>query len=735
MEREQVNDVRWLAIAFTFTSFLGAFLLFAVEPMVARMLLPSLGGSAAVWNTAVVFFQVSLLLGYLYAHLSLRWLRPRLQASIQILLLVLTLFALPIAVPGAWSPPAGSDPVGWTLLALVVMVAAPFAMLATTGPTLQRWFSLTTHPRASDPYFLYAAGNAGSLLALLSYPLVIEPALSLSRQSRMWAVLYASFVVATAVCAVLMLRLRSAVPTERDRSMVHVASRPDRRRRIRWVCFALLPAALLLGVTRHLSTDVGSIPMLWILPLALYLLTFIVAFGRDADRVARRAGRVLTILAIPIGLTFIGIIPSLWVQLPLQLAGFTAAALVAHARLAADRPPPAFLTGYFLLIALGGALGGIAAGLGAPLLLPGVYEYPIAFVLTIAIIPPAAVDRDGVWSRRRSVAVAIIAAIAGIAAVAVRSDGSQRSLTLAMIVAASGLLVAFSLARKPAGFATAVGIVLLLATLVPPNETLFSERTFFGVHRVYVDASGKHILLNGTTVHGVQNGPGEAQVIPLAYYSVDGPVGDVFSHVLRGGHRSVAVIGAGAGSVAAYLRSGDDLTFFEIDEAVERIATDPSLFTFVRDSKGTVRFVLGDGRLELSRIDRDYDVVVVDAFSGDAIPAHLLTLEALRLYVDRTTEDGIVSFNISNRYFDLRPVLGRLASEAHLVAMVRTDPATSEGRAESGALASTWVVMAREVADLGDLASEGWEPLDATREAPMWTDDYTNLFATLRLGS
>lgn len=722
-----VSESRALAAAFTMTSFLAAFLLFLLEPMVAKMLLPSLGGSPAVWNTAMVFFQATLLVGYAVAHVSLRRLQPRAHATMQIALVVAVLVTLPVALPTGWQAPQDVAPAAWTLLALLVMVGAPFALLATLGPTLQRWFSYTRHPRADDPYFLYAAGNAGSLLALLAYPLVLEPVMTLTAQARLWTVLYMIFVLACIACAGVMVRqARLGVPTVT--TVRSSAPTIARRRQARWVFLAFVPSALMLGVTRYLSSDIAAVPLLWIAPLSLYLMTFIVAFGRGSERIVRGSARVFRVLAIPLALSFIGIVPDLRVQLPLQLGAFTVAALLAHGRLAADRPEVDNLTRFFLLVAVGGVLGGIFAALIAPVVFNSVMEYPIAIVLALAILPSAAVTSP----RRRNWALPVVAVVIAVGIVAIRSDGSQRGLTLAMLIAAAGLVASFALARTPLEFAGAVGAIMVLSLLFPANATLFEDRTFFGVSRVYQDGQGGHILVSGGTVHGIQNQRGGSlDAAPAAYYSRQGPAGDLFTGTDDPGPRRVAVIGAGAGSLASYLRAGDTLTFFEIDEAVEHIATDPSLFTYVRDSPGHVDFVLGDGRLEIARSAGAYDLVVVDAFSGDAIPTHLVTREAVRTYVDEATEHGLVAFNISNRYFDLRPVLARIAQEEGLAALVRSDPATAADQRAGGALASTWVVLAPSSTDIAGLEqAPGWEALTADADAPLWTDDYTDLLET-----
>jgi spermidine synthase len=682
-----------------------------------------------------------LLGGYAAAHLSLLRLPVRRHVAAEIGLLCLALVALPVALPTGWENQGGMDPAIWTLLILLVMVGAPFFMLSTVGPTLQRWFSHTTHPRAHDPYFLYAAGNAGSLLGLLAYPFLLEPAVSLSRQSLLWSWIYAMFVVSCGLCAILTLRHRTTGQASHGAAGIGGADQSSAsigwRRQVRWTFFAFIPSALMLGVTRYLSNDIAAVPLLWIVPLSLYIATFIVAFGRDPDKVVRLSSRAFRVLAVPLVLSFIGLIPNLWVQLPLQLGAFVAAGLVAHGRLAADRPPASQLTRFFLLLSAGGVLGGIFSALVAPMVFTSVLEYPIAIVLAVCVLPANQTSIRSSSVPRIDGRLLVLSALTvgfSVATVAVRSIGSERALTLSMLIAAVGLAGAFALARRPSGFAGAVGVVLLLAHLVPPNPTLFAERTFFGIHRVYVDTYGRHVLLNGTTVHGVQNVlDGQLSSEPTSYYSQRGPVGDIFSAITATPPQRIATIGAGSGTLATYLRPGDSLTFYEIDDAVIRIASNPSLFTFVSASRGRVGFVLGDGRVELERAEGTYDMVVVDAFSGDAIPTHLLTSEAMKMYLEKTVLDGLIVFNISNRYFDLLPVLARVAAEDGLTGVVRSDTTLTLAEAEQGTFASRWVVLGRSSDDLGGFLNvPGWVSLGGGQDAPLWTDDYSDLLGTLR---
>ncbi|MCX7619397.1 MAG: fused MFS/spermidine synthase [Acidimicrobiales bacterium] len=778
---------------FVIASFLSASLLFLVQPLATKMLLPLLGGTPSVWNTAMVFFQGALLAGYSLAHLTLtRW-GPRRQSLAQLGLLAVPCLLLPIGLPDGWEPPTSGSPVIWTLLSLAVMIGAPFLMLSTSSPTLQRWFSATNHPHAADPYFLYAAGNAGSLGALLGYPLVLEPMLALDTQARFWSIGYAVFVGLSVACALLLrreTRLRSSNPadtaeprTSEQSETIHESAggaeetcapgtqgiRPtiDIRTRLRWIGLAAIPSALMLGVTHHIATDIASMPLLWVIPLSAYLVTFIIAFGSRSTRPSTIAARILKLLAVPLALSFLGFISSIWFELPLHLGVFVCAAMVAHGRLASERPAADHLTEFYLLLAIGGVIGGILTALIAPQLFSSVLEYPLAIVASLAILPRSIfTNRPGI--RQKSLGdhevitanqpgrdrlrfglprlegrarVAVLGAVAtalAIASVAIRSEGTHQALTVAIIVASLAIGGAYALARTSTGYASTIAVVLGIAILVPANPTRYSERTFFGIHRVYEDqtAGGRHVLTNGRTVHGMEDFTGPNAGIPLTYFHPTGPIGQWFeSNSTREKPWSVGVIGLGSGALAWYGRPGDTFTYYEIDPAVTRIAKNPELFTFIPKSKAEVEIVIGDGRLALAdATDARYDLLVIDAFSSDAIPLHLMTREALQLYVDRLTDTGVIAFHISNRYFDFEPVLTRLADDLAIYGVIQSDVATPEQSAE-GKLDATWVLLARSPDHLSPVATSGkWRTLEGPSGAPLWTDQYSDLLHVFRWG-
>lgn len=735
---------RLLVGLFVFATFLGAGLLFLVQPMVAKMLLPRLGGTPDVWNTAMVFFQAVLLAGYAFAHASTSRLGMRRQPVVQLIVLLLPLAFLPVAVPAGWEPPAGTAPALWTLFALTVAVGAPFFVLATSSPTLQRWFSVTDHPAAGDPYFLYAAGNVGSLLALVGYPLVFEPRFSLQDQARVWSIGYVVFVVACGGCVVMLRRRRAAPLTTRsddpaartDTAVepVTAAAPIPWRRRGWWVLLAFVPSALMIAVTRHISTDIASVPLLWVIPLALYLVSFIAAFGRDPTRLVSASSRLVRLLVVPVALTFVATFGSVWLVLVPHLAVFFLVALLAHGRLALDRPHPGRLTEFYLWISVGGVLGGIACALLAPVLFDSVVEYPLILGVALALRTPTA-DEHRSKGRTAWLPAGYALAITGLVAAALllqhaRTDDARVGPSMLLLGVAAA--VVYLGARSTRSFAAGLTLVLATTIFISPLAVLHAERTFFGVHRVLLDDQDRHLLANGTTTHGMQDPrhPGE----PLGYYHRDGPIGEYFASLEpTGGPRRVAVIGLGSGALAAYGRARDSFTFYEIDPAVARIASDPAYFSYLAETPADTRIVLGDGRLSIGHdADARYDLVVLDAFSSDAVPVHLLTQQAVELYRSRLAPGGVLAFHVSNRYFELAPVLNRVAEEIGMSGVIgEDDPGPAE--AATGHISSEWVLLSRSPTAFGAFEdTEGWYPLGLTGPAPLWTDSFSDLLGVFR---
>lgn len=725
--------------AFAATLFLSAGLMFLVEPMVARMVLPRLGGSPAVWSTCLVFFQAVLLLGYAYSHILTQLLSRPGQILVHAgLVLPFAALALPLDL-GAGAPSPDAAPALWLLTRLALSVGPPVFVISATAPLLQRWFADTDHAAASDPYFLYAASNAGSILALLAYPLLVEPALPLERQAVLWSWGYGALALGIGVCAVAMTYRGSPVTATRQ-----VVSRSSMGQRMVWIGLAFVPSSLLLGVTAHITADVGSAPLLWVVPLILYLLSFILVFARRPPLRHASMVRLLPLVMIPLVLTAAPGLPlvlPLEVLLALHLTNFLVVCMVCHGELARRRPPVANLTEFYLFLSIGGVLGGAFNALLAPLIFPGVWEYPLALVAACLAKPETDGDANGggTWARALDVAAAL--ALSGVLLLTRRflpGAGDSGRIPILMMVAGYVMpaIILLNFSPRRWRFALGVAACLLVAAAAGSSDVIATERSFFGVYRVSViDHGTAHQLTNGITLHGAESLlPGEAD-IPMSYYSREGPFGRFFAAMAQGSIRRVGVIGLGAGTLACYARPGEDWTFYEIDPLAERIARDPRFFRYLADCGNQPRVVLGDARLTIaSAPDSTYDVLVVDAFSSDSIPMHLLTREAVALYLRKLAPGGSLLFHISSRTLDLRPVIGALAADAGVDArmlLYDSPPGPASWRRSSA-----WVVaLSARGGDLNRLdAADGWVAVPSGGERSLWTDQRSDILRAIRFG-
>ncbi len=706
-------------------AFLGAFLLFSVQPMLARMVLPEFGGGPAVWNTCMVFFQAMLLAGYGYAHAAIAGLGARRQAALH---LGRAGAGGRLLADGRRPLEAGDGSPSLRLLGRLLATAGlPFFAVAAVAPMLQRWFAATV-PR--DPYILYAASNAGSLLALVGYVALVEPNLTLRDQARLWAAGYAVLAGLIVACAVALWRAPGSSEAQ------EVTERPGVRERLRWAALAFVPSSLLLGVTTYLSTDLAPMPLLWVAPLTLYLLSFIVAFAGPPAWVRRACALAVPPAAVATLVLIVGPegVP-LWAMVAVHLATFFLVATACHTALAAGRPAPGRLTEFYLMLSLGGALGGLFNALVAPALFNWVAEYPLGLALAALLVPTVAHRRSrGRFARALDVVLPL-----GLGAVAYAAPAVWRGTYpgwLLLVPPFACLLFV----RRPMRFA--LGLAVVAAVVVEDQDArrkvVLRERTFFGVLRVSADfPPGMNTLAHGNTVHGMQRRSPDRSVrrVPLMYYFPTGPIGDVFD-AFQGTPvvERVGVVGLGAGSLAGYGRPGQEFAFFEVDPAVARIARDPAYFHFLGDCLARWRIVLGDARLTLGREpDGSFDLIVLDAFSGDAIPVHLLTREALRLYLDKLADGGLIALHISNAYLDLGPAIAALARDVGLAGLERQETSVPENELAQGRLPSHWVVLGRRPSDLSRLADRpGWRPLDDRRELPVWTDDYSDLIRLLK---
>lgn len=720
-----------LAPVFALALFTSAALLFWVQPLVAKMLLPLLGGAPSVWNTCMVFFQALLLAGYAYALMLSQRFSLRNQAVLHAVLLLAAGFVLPFTLSNRVLAllPTQSSPIGWLLMALLVTVGPPFLLLSATAPLLQRWFSHSTHKAARDPYFLYAVSNAGSMLALLGFPFLLEPAFAVRTQSWIWAVGYVMLVVLVISCAIL-LNGRKATHAAVIADEPAVTVEPAQR--FEWILLAFVPSSLMLGVTTYIATDVASVPLIWIIPLALYLLTFIIAFG-NKQLIKLPWTSILFPSALLMLGAFVILSPpiSVWVTISLHLLVFFFAALVSHQRLAQSRPHVSKLPEYFLWIAVGGVLGGVFNALLAPLLLSTPLEYPAAIILALLVRPVTEQEQKTKSWMRITFPAFIFILTFGLALTVTRitMPGKLEN----GIVLLLPLLLCFVFAvRRP--FVFALSLAALMFASIPylnaATQTLATERNFFGVWRVTTNPSEEfRRLYHGSTVHGVQLNDPARKCEATSYYHKDGPLGQVFA-VYNGkpSIKPVAATGLGAGTIGTYAAQGQEWDFYDIDPAIVRIASDPRYFTFLSDcTKASYRVILGDARLRLREAPAGkYGLLIMDAFSSDSVPAHLLTTEAMNLYLDKLSTDGMLAFHISNRYLNLEPLLSGLSRRAGLVAFIRRD---SEHDVV-GRYPSIWVVMARNDSVLGAITNDNrWRRVEGDM---VWTDDFSNILSLLK---
>jgi hypothetical protein len=861
------------------TLFVSATLLFLVQPMIGKLLLPLLGGTPAVWNTCMVFFQALLLAGYAYAHASTAWLGTRRQPLLHFAILLLPFLTLGLTVNRGWLDYGEGSPIPGLLLVLLVSVGLPFFVLSSSAPLLQTWFAGTGHPAAKDPYFLYGASNLGSMLALLSYPTVVEPHLTLASQRLLWRVGYITLVGLIAVCAAWLWRsnggildVKSGIADCPDESSVSNLYTPITwKRQMRWVALAFVPSSLMLGATTYITTDIAAIPLLWVLPLTLYLLSFILAFSRLPNAVHRLVVTTLPFLVLALVFLMLSELPlRIWGKIVIHLTVLFAVAMACHGELARDRPSAHHLTGFYLWISVGGVLGGLFNAVVAPLIFDGLIEYPLALVLACLLTPAlvenqktdelvrpanpllgtalvgfylgsglillvAALGRTdlnygtltGVHGLWMVVALAAGPALVYLAEPGKSADRGARWLDLGLPAALGVLVVGLNLGLRITAVHRGLGRVVgylggALPSWVPPrlvslldphsiyyliffiyvvpvvacvffigrplrfglavgalflanafcdllsDDVLYRQRSFFGVLHV-TDEGDFRRLEHGTTLHGMQRlrwssptlaasaacplaaaNPFSSVILavggedfaahpgrePQTYFHRTGPIGQVFAaYEDTLAMRHVGLIGLGAGTLASYGQPGQKMTFYEIDPLVKRIAYNADWFTFIQDAlvrKVEIDVVLGDARLKLEDRARagppdKFAFLVVDAFSSDAIPIHLITREALAIYLENLAQDGLLAFHISNRYLDLGPVLGNLAADVGLVGFIENDSDDNI----PGKTSSSWVVLARDENSLHRLVHEDsrerWRRLTIRQEVGIWTDDYSNL--------
>jgi hypothetical protein len=736
--------IRWrlTLAAYAAAIFVSAALLFAVQPMFTKLVLPRLGGAPAVWSVAMVFFQAALLAGYAYAHLLTRHAPARVAVVVHLALMLVATLSLPLGLAAGWGRPPPEREALWLLSLFTVSIGLPFFALAANAPLLQAWFARTGHPSAKDPYFLYAASNVGSFLALLSYPFLIEPLTRLSDQTRTWSYVFYLLIALIALCGLILRRSHGRLPAAeraggRDKA-------PSWREAGIWVALAAIPSGLLLAVTLHISTDVAAVPLLWVIPLALYLATFVIVFTKRPLIPHEWAVTLQPVFILILAATLVfEWSTDLLTLIAINLIGFFAIALTCHGELARRRPPAQHLTAFYLWMSFGGMIGGIAVGLIAPRVFDTVAEYPILIVLACLARPGLEIPRD-TFTRVLWLAALVLLIWAAIGSGShdlmprvpdfepFKKITDEQLFTSIVVVLLVGALI---LSRNPLQFAALVAVAFLAGRANQYEPTKESFRSFFGVHKMYETSDGVfRVLLHGTTIHGAERirdregKPLEGRPKPITYYHEASGIARAIAAVreLKGAPIRMAVVGLGAGSSACLSEANEHLAFYEIDLMSVRIARDARRFHFLERCAPAVVIVLGDARLTLAEAaDGQYDVIVVDAFSSDAIPIHLMTREAMAIYEKKLSRHGVVVMHVSNRHLELVSVVAGIAAGNGMVARVHRG---EDVNSDFYLYGTTVVAVARADADFGALKEGDEWPLAEPDPAQwVWTDDYSNI--------
>jgi len=727
-----------LLLAVFFTAILmSAALLFAVQPMFTKMVLPRLGGAAAVWSVAMVFFQATLLAGYAYAHLLTRFAPGLASVLIHLAVLLIACFALPLHLASGWGQPPSRGEAFWLLGLFAASIGLPFFALAANGPLMQAWFVRTGHPSARDPYFLFAASNVGSFLALISYPTLVEPFLPLREQTWLWSIGFYVQILLIAACGVLLLRSVNSSPTAATTRGDETAA-PTWRDRLAFIGLAAVPSGLLLAVTLHISTDAAAVPLFWVMPLAVYLLTFVIAFQTRPLIphlfVVKAFPFVIVALAV---LMIINPFSTIVEIVFVHLGAFFVIALLCHGELARRRPAPQFLTAFYMMVSAGGMIGGIAVGLIAPQAFNWVAEYPLLVALSVLSMPGFALARHA----GQNVLFGALA-FAAVLLTMLMSSGLKLddNLITLFIGALLGLIVYFWRARL--AFATIIGFVLILGHY-QYNAAFnnFVVRNFFGVLVAAETPDGRfRVLWHGGIGQGAQRirdrdgNPITGRPEMISEFQAGAGIAQAFEAVRAsvGGPISYAVIGLGTGSLSCQARPEDSAIYYELDPDVIRIARDPTLFNFVSECRPNISIVQGDARLTIENApDASYDLIFVDAFIGAAIPIHLLTREAMGLYLRKLKPSGIVAAHVSNYHLELATVVAGIADAHGAITRLYEGGDVPEIASEQ-----KWVpivaVVARRDQDFGALAkSKFWPVLLPDPAQRVWTDDYSNVLGAL----
>jgi uncharacterized membrane protein len=735
----------WL---FAITLFSSALLLFAVQPMFAKMALPKLGGSPSVWAVSMCFFQTALLAGYCYAHALNRFLAPRQAVLVHVTLLVITVFALPIGLPSSLGEPPAGDAYLWLTGVLLLGVGLPFFAVSASAPLLQSWFSRTGHPAARDPYFLYGASNIGSLLALLAYPLAVEPLFGAIAQSRIWSFSFLLLAALIALCGMLMIRLQGTIAADASKedatAAIDNSTAPiDWSMRGLWILLAALPSGLMVAVTTYVTTDVASAPFLWVVPLAMFLGTFILVFK---DKVSPRFE--LLAVALPVSVLACLVAPNRGSRMTLAMAAFFMAALVCHRELYQRRPHARHLTEFYLWMSAGGVIGGVFAALIAPQIFTSTYEFTVLLAASLLCVPGLMFGKSATYSKNRIIGLTGAVALCVIASILATELAGRQGQILTVCAVAIGASILLLKTQAWAERKLAVMMSIATMALVMPEQfhAVYAERSFFGTVRV-IDLGDMRLMLHGTTLHGVRrvktdDGEAIAHPSPISYFHPSSPLARGFgvarsakaattAATVDSTRMTVGIIGLGTGTLACYAKPGDNFRFYEIDPLVAKAASNVKHFDFLAKCTPNAPMIIGDARLKLNHEPNNlYDYLVIDAFSSDSVPVHLMTVEAMKLYFDKITPNGVLALHISNMFLDLPSAVSATVGQIPGVhgTLIRYEPAETD----KDALPSHVVLLSRDEKVIANVRNT-WSDAKALERTDMrpWTDDYSNIVTAI----
>jgi spermidine synthase len=731
------NRSLFLIVLFASTLFSSALLMFVLQPLFGKLLLPLLGGTPAVWNSCMVFYQSVLFLGYLYAHLLGTRLNSKVQVTVHLVVIALSFLALPVGLPENLLPSTETNPTFWIFSTLALAIGLPFFILSTTAPLIQKWFAHVGHKDSEDPYFLYAASNTGSLVSLLSYPFLVEPNLGLTAQQSDWSIGFVFLCVLIASCGAMLWKNYQTIESE---SVTNSTSAPPLsfKTKLYWGALAFVPSSLLLGLTNFISTDIASVPLLWIIPLTVYLFSFVIVFSRWNEKSHQWFIRLQPIFLIPfVAYAFIN--PAdlpYWVYLVFHVIAFFFAIMVCHGELAAQRPHSSHLTTFYLIMSFAGMLGGMFNTFVAPFVFNGIYEYPLMIVAALLLRP--SLKKLSLPEIGMQLIDPILLLIIGVGIyfsvdnLIGYFDGIAISLILLTIAV-------YFMRRRVVAYAGLIGVIIMSAMVVHHSEshTLMQERTFFGVmavrESVLTDEKSQpetyHELFHGTTKHGAQRLIPTESKTPLTYYSRPSPMGQLFKTFdAQNENWNIGVVGLGAGALTCYAKPSQTWTLYEIDPLVVDIAKNSAYFTYLSQCAPNAVSEIGDARLSLqNKPDGSFDLLMMDAFSSDAVPTHLLTREAIELYFKKLKPNGILAFHITNRHLLLKKVVSIHAEQMKLAALIQ------EFKPQTDApliVATDWVVLAKNPETLKPLQTSqigSWQKMPLYFDMPAWTDDFTNI--------